>query len=261
MTAQQLMTGAVSFVRLTAIDEFVAVAKGAALVCVATLYQGSTFHVISAKDKPINVGGGFQGQDRRHRFSRRLDRAIARNHAARRGDDQGGRRPRKWSATVRARCNTCAKAAIDCFINSIGVVVALQTADEPIVHWPTDRYAPMPSQIYVTTREMIEKKPATVLGFLKALKASTEDMMHGDLKAIFQRANRDFDIPGMKKIDELVALMRFTWPIPGCRKDAKISFATCRRFGQRRMRNYAAPASPRFRMSTRSIPTRSSTRH
>src|SRR6202167_3371848 len=30
VTAQQLMTGAASFVRLTAIDEFVAVAKGAA---------------------------------------------------------------------------------------------------------------------------------------------------------------------------------------------------------------------------------------
>ena len=34
-------------------------------------------------------------------------------------------------------------------------------------------------------------------------------MLHGDLKAIFQRANRDFDIPGMKKMDELVALMQF----------------------------------------------------
>ena len=55
---------------------------------------------------------------------------------------------------------------IDRFINSIGVVVALLTANEPIVHWPTDRYAPMPSQIFVTTRETIEKKPAMVVGFL-----------------------------------------------------------------------------------------------
>ena len=48
--------------RLTAIDEFVAVAKGAALVCVSTLYQGSTFHVISAKDKPINSAEDLKGK-------------------------------------------------------------------------------------------------------------------------------------------------------------------------------------------------------
>ena len=62
VTAQQLMTGAVSFVRLTAIDEFVAVGKGASFVCVSTLYQGSTFHVISAKDKPINSAQDFKGK-------------------------------------------------------------------------------------------------------------------------------------------------------------------------------------------------------
>jgi ABC-type nitrate/sulfonate/bicarbonate transport system substrate-binding protein len=103
---------------------------------------------------------------------------------------------------------------IDCFINSIGVVVALQTANEAIVNWPTDRYAPMPSQIYVTTRELTETKPQTVVRFLKALKASTGDMMHGDIKAIYQRAGADFDIPGIKNLDGLAALMKFTMSNP-----------------------------------------------
>jgi hypothetical protein len=39
-------------------------------------------------------------------------------------------------------------------------------------------------------------------------------MMHGDIKAIFQRANGDFDIPGMKNPDELVALTHFTMSNP-----------------------------------------------
>ena len=39
-------------------------------------------------------------------------------------------------------------------------------------------------------------------------------MMNGDLKTIFQRASRDFDIPGMKNLDELVALMRFIMANP-----------------------------------------------
>ena len=73
-------------------------------------------------------------------------------------------------------------------------------------NWPTDRYAPLPSQIYVTTRDLIEKKPATVVSFLRALKVSTGDMMQGDLKAIYHRAGNDFDIPGIRNLDELTAL-------------------------------------------------------
>jgi NitT/TauT family transport system substrate-binding protein len=208
VTAQQLMTGAVSFVRLTAIDEFVAVAKGAAFVSVATLYQGSTFHVISPKDKPVNSAEDFKGKiigivSVGGSTEQLLDIMLQ------------SARMTKADVTTQVVGNSpgamqyLRQGRIDCFINSIGVVVALQTANEPIAHWPTDRYAPMPSQIFVTTRETIEKKPAMVVGFLKALKASTEDMLHGDLKAIFQRANGDFDIPGMKNIDEQVALMRF----------------------------------------------------
>ena len=213
VTAQQLMTGAVSFVRLTAIDEFVAVAKGAAFVSVATLYQGSTFHVISTKDKPINAAEDFKGKTigivSVGGSTEQLLEIMLRSAGMTKADvttQVVGNSPGAMQYLRQGR--------IDCFINSIGVVVALQTANEPIVHWPTDRYAPMPSQIYVTTRDVIEKKPAMVVGFLKALKASTEDMLHGDLKAIFQRANRDFDIPGMKNLDELVALMRFIMANP-----------------------------------------------
>ncbi len=205
---QQLMSSAVSFVRLTAVDEFVAVAKGAPFVCISTLYQGSTFHVISAKDKPINSAEELKGKTiglvSVGGSTEQLLDIMLRSVGMTKADvttQVVGNSPGAMQYVHQGR--------VDCFINSIGVVVALQTANEPIVHWPTDRYAPMPSQIFVTTRETIEKKPAMVVGFLKALKASTEDMLRGDLKAIFQRANGDFDIPGMKNIDEQVALMRF----------------------------------------------------
>jgi ABC-type nitrate/sulfonate/bicarbonate transport system substrate-binding protein len=207
------MSGAVSFARMTAIDEFTAVAKGAALVCVSTLYQGSNFHVISTTDKPIasaedlkgktvgivSVGGSTEQLLDIMLQSVGMTKADVSTRVV-------GNSPGALQYVRQGR--------VDCFINSVGVVVALKTANEPIVNWPTDRYAPMPSQIYVTTRDMVEKKPASVVRFLKALKASTEDMMHGDLTAIFQRANGDFDIPGMKNPDELVALIRFTMSDP-----------------------------------------------
>jgi NitT/TauT family transport system substrate-binding protein len=213
VAVQQLLSGAVSFVRMTAIDEYTAVAKGAALVCVSTLYQGSNFHVISAKDKPIASAEDLKGKTvgivsvggSTEQLLDIMLRAVGMTKA-----DVNmqvvGNSPGAMQFVRQGR--------VDCFINSLGVVVALQTAGEAIVNWPTDRYAPLPSQIYVTTREMVEKKPATVVSFLKALKASTADMMHGDIKAIFQRANGDFDIPGVKNMDQLVALMQFTMKNP-----------------------------------------------
>lgn len=213
VAVQQLMSGGASFVRMTAIDEFVAVAKGAPFVCVSTLYQGSNFHVISAKDKPINSAADLKGKTvgivsvggSTEQLLDIMLQAVGLSKADV-NTQVVGNSPGAMQYVRQGR--------VDCFINSVGVVVALQTANEPIVNWPTDRYAPMPSQIYVTTRDMIETRPASVVRFLKALKASTEDMMHGDLKAIFQRANNDFDIPGMKNLDELVALMRFTMSNP-----------------------------------------------
>ena len=213
IAVQQLISGAVSFVRMTAIDQFTAVAKGAALVCVSTLYQGSNFHVISAKDKPIASAEDLKGKTvgivSVGGSTEQLLDMVLRAVGLTKADvtmQVVGNSPGAMQFVHQGR--------VDCFINSVGVVVALQSAGEPIVSWATDRYAPLPSQIYVTTRDLIEKKPETVLGFLKALKASTDDMMRGDLKAIFQRAIGDFDIPGMKKIDELVALMRFTMANP-----------------------------------------------
>ncbi len=210
---QQLVSGGTSFVRMTAIDEFAAVAKGAPLVCVSTLYQGSNFHVISAKAKPINSAAELKGKTvgivsvggSTEQLLDIMLRAVGLTKA---------------DVTIQVVGNSPGimqfvhQGRVDCFINSLGVVVALQTAGEPIVNWPTDRYAPMPSQIYVTTRELAEKSPDTVVRFLKALKSATYDMAHGDLKAIYQRANADFDIPGIAKIDELVALMRFTMSGP-----------------------------------------------
>ncbi len=46
--------------------------------------------------------------------------------------------------------------------------VVLRLQNEPIVAWSTDRYAPMPSQCYITTREIAERQPEMVVRFLRA---------------------------------------------------------------------------------------------
>ncbi|HVV93340.1 MAG TPA: ABC transporter substrate-binding protein [Hyphomicrobiales bacterium] len=211
---QQLVAGSVSFVRMTGIDEFNAVAKQKApLVSVSTLYQGSNFYFISAKDKPVKTAAEMKGKtigvvSVGGSTEALLDLAL-RSAGLTKKDvkiEVVGNSPGAFQYIRQGR--------VDCFINSLAVVVALQRANAAMEAWPTDRAAPMPAQIYVTSQALIDKKPDVVVRFLKALKGSTDDMLHGDLAAIFQRASKDFEIPGIKKLDELIDLTKFTMANP-----------------------------------------------
>jgi NitT/TauT family transport system substrate-binding protein len=210
---QQLMTGGASFVRMTAIDVFTAVAKKVPLLSVSTLYQGSNFHVISSKDKPINsvkeLKGKTVGVVSVGGSTEQLLDMILRAGGMTKADvtiQVVGNNPGVMQFIRQGR--------VDCVINSIAVVVALQTANEPIESWPTDRYAPMPSQVYATTSDFAEKNPDVIVRFLKALKGSTNDMLHDDIPHILQRASGEFDIPGVKNVAEQVALVQFTMKGP-----------------------------------------------
>lgn len=204
---QQLLAGQVSFVRSTAIDQFLAVAKqGAPLLAVATLYQAGTFQVISPRDKPVRDAKDFAGKtvgivsvggSTDLLLDIMLRKAGVAKDAVKR--EVVGNSPGALQFVRQGR--------IDCFINAIGVAVTLRRANEPVEIFSTDRYAPMPGQAFVTTRDFAARKPDTVVRFLRALKASADEIMTGDRRAIFQRAARDFEIPGMRDPDALVALI------------------------------------------------------
>lgn len=209
----QMMSGSVAFARMSAIDVFTANAKSAALVSIATLYQGSNFHVISLKDKPIKSAEEMKGKTvgvvSVNGSTEQLLDIMLRSAGLQKSDIKVqvvGNNPGVLEFIKQGR--------VDCVINSLAVVVALKTANQPIDNWPTDRYAPMPSQIYVTTRDFAAKNPDATVRFLKALKASCDDMMKGDIAAILDRAGKDFEIPGIKKHDEQVALVKFAMDGP-----------------------------------------------
>lgn len=209
----QMMSGSVAFARMSAIDVFTANAKGASLLGIATLYQGSNFHVISLKDKPVNSAQEMKGKTigvvSVNGSTEQLLDIMLRSAGLTKSDVKVqvvGNNPGVLEFIKQGR--------VDCVINSLAVVVALKTAKQPIANWPTDRYAPMPSQIYVTSRDFAAKNSDTTVRFLKALKASCEDMLKGDIAAILDRAGKDFEIPGIKKREEQVALVKFSMDGP-----------------------------------------------
>ena len=65
----------------------------------------------------------------------------------------------------------------------------------------------MPSQIFLTTKDIAKNKPEMITKFLKALKGSADEIMTADKKTLFERAAKDFEIVGNKDVDASVALM------------------------------------------------------
>jgi ABC-type nitrate/sulfonate/bicarbonate transport system substrate-binding protein len=203
---QQLIAGQVAFIRAAAIDQMRAVAaSGAPLVAFSTLYQGSTFHMVSLRDKPVKTAADLKGKTvgivsvagTTEIF---LDLILAK--AGLKKDDV----KRETTGNSPGALQLVKQGRVDCFMCAINVVVTLQRMNEAIEVWNTDLYAPMPSQGYVTTQKFIDEKPETLTKIMRGLKASVDEMMTQPLKPVFERAAKDFEIPGIKDIDTLVAV-------------------------------------------------------
>ena len=204
---QQLMAGTASFVRVTAIDQFLAVARqNAPLVTVSTLYQGSTFQLVSLRDRPIRDAADLRGKTVgivSVGGSTDLLLNIMLQKAGLRTEDV----KKEVTGNSPGALQLVRQGRVDCFLCAIGVVVTLRRANEPIEVMSTDKYAPMPSQIFVTTRDYLQRNPEQAVRFLRAYRASCDEVMNGDKRAIFQRAARDFEIPGIRDLDTVSALI------------------------------------------------------
>jgi ABC-type nitrate/sulfonate/bicarbonate transport system substrate-binding protein len=204
---QQLLGGQVSFVYVSALDEMLAVAKqNASLLSVSTLVQGSTFQLVSLKDKPIKTAQDMKGKtvgivSVGGATEILLNIALAK--AGMKADDI----KREVTGNSPAALQLVRQGRIDCFFCAIGVVVTLKRANEPIEVVSTDTWAPMPSQIFLTTKEIAASKPEMVVRFLKALKGSCDEIMSDNVRRLFERASKDYEIVAIKDLDAAVALI------------------------------------------------------
>ena len=207
---QQLITGQAHFIRASGIDVMRAVATTKVpLVSIATIYQGSTFHMVSLKDKPISKAEDLKGKTvgivsvggTTEVF---LDLILA----------KGGLKKedvkREVTGNSPGALQIMKQGRVDCFIASIQVVVALERMKEPVEIWSTDRYAPMPGQCYVSTKQIVESKGELLTRAMKAMRASAEEILGKPLKPIFERAAKDFEIPGIRNVDDLVEVEKVT---------------------------------------------------
>jgi ABC-type nitrate/sulfonate/bicarbonate transport system substrate-binding protein len=212
-SVQQLAAGQVQFIRAASIDIMKAVsAQKLPLVSVATLFQGSTFVLISAKAKPIAKAEDLKGKrigvvsigGSTENFLDLMLKKVGVDKAET-PREVVGNNPGAFALVQQGR--------IDGFIASSNVASALVATGAPVEFWSTDRYAPMPSQCYFTTREVIEKSPELCQGFVRALRASVAEIMAGPVAPIITRAAKDYDIPGIKDPATLVKTIEEDIPL------------------------------------------------
>lgn len=172
VAVQQVLGNQAMFARTGGVDLLRAAhGKGAPVTAIATVSQASPLFVISAQSAPINgpedmkgktIGITSAGGLAENLLDMMLESAgIPAKSVAR---EAVGNAPGAFALIGQKR--------ISAYIASTGTVVHLRESKQPIVAWNTDKFAPIPGQVYITRNEVIQKEPETVTAFLRAVNES-----------------------------------------------------------------------------------------
>jgi ABC-type nitrate/sulfonate/bicarbonate transport system substrate-binding protein len=207
---QAVITGQAQFGRFSGIDFIRAVAaKGAPLKAIATARQNSGFHIVSTKEKPVRSGADLKGKTigilsyggTTETF---IEVLLAKAGIAK-SDAKlvvAGNSPGEVELMHQGR--------LDCFICTYSVTFTIQRMNQPLEYLSVDVPVPAPGQVYHAARSTLAAKPDLALKVLRALKASSQEILTKPIAPIFERAGKDFEIPGIKDMDTLVALQQKT---------------------------------------------------
>jgi ABC-type nitrate/sulfonate/bicarbonate transport system substrate-binding protein len=203
---QAVITGEAQFGRFSGIDFIRAVgAKNAPLRAVATLRQKSGFRIVSLPEKPIKSGTDLKGKTIGLLSVGGTTQTFIEVLLAKNGIDKSeaklivaGNSPGEVELIHQGR--------LDCFICTFTVAFTLQQMGEKLEYFDVDIPVPAPGQVLHATRDTLTQKPELVRKVLRAMKASSEEIITQPIGPILERAGKDFDIPGMKNIANLVAL-------------------------------------------------------
>ncbi|WP_431281325.1 ABC transporter substrate-binding protein [Humitalea sp. 24SJ18S-53] len=199
MAVQQIVGGGALLSRTGVGDHIRASSRpgGDDLIAVATISQGSPFYVISAPNKPIRTPEEMVGKTIGILSVAGATEIVLDVMLQARGVERA-RVARQVAPNSPAGLLLIEQGRIDAYIVSAGVPIALQAAGTPHVSWNTDDVAPIPGQCYIARRRTVAQNGDMVVGFLRAVKRSLDDML-ADTDLSRTLANlRGFEIAEMR---------------------------------------------------------------
>jgi NitT/TauT family transport system substrate-binding protein len=201
MAVQQVLGRQTMFSRTGGVDLLRAAhGRGAPVTAIATVTQASPMFVISDKRAPINGPGDMKGKT----IGVTSKGGLAENLLNMILEDNGipaktiarevvGNSPGAFGLIGAKR--------IDAYIASMGTVVKLKAAGQPIVAWNTDRFAPVPGQVYIAHNDTIAKDPKTIIAFLRAVNNSMNALFAAkDLTPLLE-SMRMFQVRDLKNLE------------------------------------------------------------
>ncbi len=204
---QQVLGGRAKFATAGSIDLIKAFAKKQPVLSVGTISQGGIYTIASLKSAPIlkpedlrgkifgvvSLGGSTENM---------LDLLLA----------SAGIDPKEVERQAIGRSlgsiELVKQQRIHAFLSIPEIDVAIEMANEPLLTWNTDKYAPLPGQCYVATKESIAQDPALVEKFIKGMRGGVDDILASDPNKILDRVEKAFDIAGDKDRKARMASMK-----------------------------------------------------
>ena len=206
-TVQLVASGQGTFGRGAPADIIRAVAANQnAPIAIASVFQGCPFRVFSLKTKPVLEPKDFAGKTvglitLASPTGVYLDVMLA----------KAGLKPsdveRQATGGTPGAIEILKQGRVDCFISTNGVETALAQMHEPVEVWDPGKYLPLPGQTYYAMPDVLKARRDVAVRFLKACKASIDEMLAEPLASLITRAAKMFDIPGANNLDMSVAMV------------------------------------------------------
>ncbi len=176
-------------------------------ISVSTIAQGCNFRVFSLKSKPVREPKDFKGKTvglitLASPTGIYLDVMLAKA-GLKPGDVE-----RQPTGGTPGAYEILKQGRVDCFISTVAVEVALRRANVPVEVFDPDKYLPLPGQCYYAMQETLQARPQAIVSFLKAIRASVEEMLNEPLVPLIKRAGKDFEIPGSNDPEMLSAMLK-----------------------------------------------------
>ena len=209
MSVQQVMAGNVLLSRTGGTDHIKAYAKEPSLVAIGEIVQRDIFFVISHADKSLRSAHDLAGKtigvvSSGGATENLLDMMLAASGVPA-GDVQRqpvGNAPTAFEFVKQGR--------ISGYIATTDTVYQLKVDKEPIAAWSTDEAAPCPGQVYITSRENVEKSPELLARFLRGVHAAMGAMLEAkDLAPVVDSMTTKYDVVEAKRPDKGVAVLKY----------------------------------------------------
>jgi ABC-type nitrate/sulfonate/bicarbonate transport system substrate-binding protein len=209
-TLQLIVSGQATFGRGAPPDIIRAVAaKLPAPIAIASIFQGCPFRVFSLKSKPVLEPKDFKGKTV-GLITLASPTGIYLDVMLSTAGLTPGDVERQATGGTPGAFEILKQGRVDCFISTNSVQTALKRANEPVEVWNPYKYLPLPGQTYYAMSGTLTGNPDMVVRFLKAAKASIDEILNEPLAPLIKRAAKDFEIPGVNDLDLTLAMYQNT---------------------------------------------------